>query len=111
MLFYVTLEVHPALAFLLVCVNCCSYVAAPAGACSAALFPLFYPFFFPRLNAGCLNYKSLFLPHPQEDMVGRAIKAGSDSDIIYQQITKGKTCLNCVRCSFTAATSHTKACF
>lgn len=41
------------------------------------------------LENGCLNFKSMMLPHPSVDYVEIAAEKGQDSDILYQTITKG----------------------
>jgi hypothetical protein len=40
-------------------------------------------------RAGCLNFKQLFLPNPSEDMLAKAAARIADSDVLYQQATKG----------------------
>jgi hypothetical protein len=43
----------------------------------------------PRLCAGCLNFKQLFLPNPSDDLLSKAAARIADSDVLYQQATKG----------------------
>ena len=41
------------------------------------------------IELGCLNYKSLFLPHPQVNKVAQAASKLSDDMPLYTRISKG----------------------
>lgn len=41
------------------------------------------------IENGCLSFKSLFLPHPQESEVVKCLAARSDEDSLYSTATKG----------------------